>query len=159
MPITYRRATLEDADGIVDLFIEARTRCLSFLEWEYDRELMERVYAEHWFPNMEFQVAELDGEIVGFAAFQPGELDHLYVHPDQHDKGIGTHLLNLAIASSEGDLRLWVFQGNRQARAFYERRGFELEFETDGQHNMEKHPDARYVRKREWMEEIGKVGN
>jgi len=40
------------------------------------------------------------------------------------------------------DLRLWVFQRNERARAFYAKNGFlELEL-TDGDANEEKMPDV-----------------
>jgi hypothetical protein len=44
-------------------------------------------------------------------------------------------------------LRLWVFQQNAGARAFYERRGFKLVRFTDGAGNEEHEPDALY----EWQ--------
>ena len=59
---------------------------------------------------------------------------------------VGSSLLAKAFEQANPEIRLWVFQENLPARKFYERHGFTLEFETDGIHNMEKVPDARYVR-------------
>ncbi|MBI1777836.1 MAG: GNAT family N-acetyltransferase [Proteobacteria bacterium] len=82
--------------------------------------------------------------IVGFSAFRPGWVDHLYVHPDHHRRGVGRSLLRRAM-ETEGKLRLWVFQKNTRAIAFYEAQGFKLVKTTDGSGNEEKQPDALYA--------------
>jgi ribosomal protein S18 acetylase RimI-like enzyme len=71
-------------------------------------------------------------------------LDHIYVHPDAQGRGIGTQLLERAMAQRPDGLRLWVFQKNGEARCFYERHGFHLVKLTDGAENMESEPDALY---------------
>lgn len=55
--------------------------------------------------------------------------------------GIGATLLKLAKKRSTR-LRLWVFQRNKNALAFYARQGFTVLKETDGRENEEKEPDA-----------------
>jgi GNAT superfamily N-acetyltransferase len=79
-------------------------------------------------------VAEIDGEIVGFASVGPsrdedaGELYAIYVHPDKWGTGVGRAL----IEAGEERLRelghehalLWVLDDNPRARRFYEVAGW-----------------------------------
>jgi putative acetyltransferase len=90
-------------------------------------------------------IAECDGEIVGYCAFRTGWIDHLYVHPAHQRRGIGSALLERVLDAMER-CKLWVFQKNRDAIRFYERRGFRLVRTTDGE-NEEREPDALYERR------------
>jgi ribosomal protein S18 acetylase RimI-like enzyme len=85
-----------------------------------------------------------DGRVVGFAALDGELLGHLYVHPDAQRQGIGSALLVRAKEVRPDGLRLWVFQRNTGARAFYERYGFRVVRLTDGSANEEREPDALY---------------
>ena len=69
-------------------------------------------------------VAELDGSIVGFAAVVGGELDGLFVEPEQWRRGIGEALVEAAarMAQCRG-LALSVI-ANPAALGFYKRCGF-----------------------------------
>jgi len=86
---------------------------------------------------------EAAGTILGFIAFRDGWIDHLYVHPDHQGQGIGPALLAKPLSSRQ-TRRLWTFQKNARARAFYEKHGFRLVELTDGSANEEKEPDALY---------------
>lgn len=70
-----------------------------------------------------------DGLLQGHIALRPGWIDHLYVDPEAHGRGIGSGLLDLAKAR-KSELRLHTFQANAGARRFYERHGFEIESMT-----------------------------
>jgi len=82
-----------------------------------------------------------------FIAFRDGWIDQLYVLPERQGHGLGARLLDLA-KQRQAELRLWTFQRNRLARAFYEARGFVLTELTDGSRNEERDPDALYVWRR-----------
>ena len=82
--------------------------------------------------------------MLGFIALLPGWVDHLYVQPDLHRRGIGSALLRFAQAR-QSELRLYTFQSNTNARAFYERHGFVIEEMTDGMRNEEQMPDITYL--------------
>jgi putative acetyltransferase len=84
-----------------------------------------------------------DNLLRGHLALLPGWIDHLYVDPDFHGRGIGSALLRLA-QSEQSELRLYTFQSNVRVRAFYERHGFVVEELTDGDRNEEKMPDVTY---------------
>ena len=84
-----------------------------------------------------------DGALRGHVALLPGWIDHLYVDPPHHRRGIGGALVTLA-QREQDELRLYTFQSNARARALYERHGFVIEELTDGQRNEEKMPDMTY---------------
>ena len=72
-------------------------------------------------------VAELDGEVAGFAALIDGELDGLFVEPELWRRGIGTALVEEAAhRARRRGLSLTVTAGP-SARAFYETCGFSVE--------------------------------
>ncbi|MFO0769035.1 MAG: GNAT family N-acetyltransferase [Nitrospiraceae bacterium] len=142
--MNLRPATREDIGAIATIFIETRTRCLSYLNWDYSQEIMVEVFGRQM-AEMDMWVAEVGGHIVGFVAYDREEVHHLYVLPEHHGQGFGAALLDIALRQAPADIRLWVFQENSHARGFYEKHGFVLEYETDGQGNLEKTPDARYV--------------
>jgi putative acetyltransferase len=54
-------------------------------------------------------------------------------------------LMARAKAENPGGLRLYCFQVNARARAFYERHGFIVEAQRDGSSNEEGAPDILYV--------------
>jgi len=83
-------------------------------------------------------------DLVGFIAYQPGWIDHLYVRPDRLGRGIGSRLLIFAQSQQE-EIRLYTFQSNVRARRFYERHGFVIEEMTDGARNEEGMPDITYL--------------
>ncbi len=145
MPHELRPATVGDLPAIAAVFIETRTRCLPFIVWDYSQTVMENVFSRQM-AEMEFWVAEVENRIVGFIAYVPNEIEHLYLLPEFHRRGIGSDLLRQGLSSDE-EVWLWVFQENRSARAFYERHGFVFQFETDGNDNMEKTPDVRYLKR------------
>ena len=139
-----RRARPDESDAVAALHRLSREDAMPFLRGlhteEEDRAFMrDRVFAE-----AEVWVAEFDGALIGMCAFAPGRLDHLFVHPAYHGRGVGTALLQKAKDANRA-LELWVFQQNRVASAFYERRGFVRVCETDGSGNEERQPDALYA--------------
>ena len=89
-------------------------------------------------PNYNVRVA-CDGPlIVGFIAFTPDSIGHLYVSVQYIGRGAGTGLLGLAKAQSSGSLWLYTFARNRNARRFYERHGFrEVERESANMWKLE----------------------
>jgi GNAT superfamily N-acetyltransferase len=98
---------------------------------EYREQLLANPDAVHLPPaqiaNGQVIVAELDGEIAGFAAVVGGELDGLFVEPDLWGGGIGRALVNAASHEARRrGLSLTVI-ANPRARGFYESCGFTVE--------------------------------
>ena len=90
-------------------------------------------------------VAEADNELIGFIAVGGEWVEQLYLDPRWTGKGIGSRLLDEAIATLPV-VRLYCFQANSGARRFYERHGFRAELFGDGSKNQEGLPDILYVR-------------
>jgi len=81
------------------------------------------------------------GRIVGFCTARRGWIDHLFVAPDRHGRGIGGALLARALAG-RSRVRLWTFQRNTRTRRFYALQGFREVLTTDGRDNEEREPDV-----------------
>jgi putative acetyltransferase len=87
------------------------------------------------------------GDMAGFVLWRANQVEHLYVHPDRWRGGIGTRLLDVArAAAGDRELRLWTFQANTVAGAFYRARGFRIIESTDGSGNEEQLPDHLLAR-------------
>ena len=88
-----------------------------------------------------------NGSVVGFVLWLGAFIDHLYVEPNHQHSGIGTRLLDRAVADmGVPEARLWTFQANARAVAFYTKNGFTVLEETDGSANDERMPDYLFVR-------------
>ena len=100
---------------------------------EYRDQLIANPDAIHLPPaqiaNGQVIVAEVAGEVVGFAAVVGGELDGLFVEPDLWGHGIGKVLADAAtLEARRRGLTLKVV-ANPRARGFYESCGFSVEGE------------------------------
>ena len=114
----------------------------------YDTSLHSTEEFHAFYRNHVMQKDELWGvfdgsRLQGFIALLPGWIDHLYVDPAIHRAGTGSSLVRLA-QEKQSELRLYTFQSNVNARAFYEKHGFVIEELTDGERNEEKMPDITY---------------
>lgn len=142
--VILRRALPGDAEALARLHRLTVRRSLAFLPDLHTPQEDLWFFAHELLPKRDVRVAEIDGEARAYVAFRPGWIDHLFVHPDHQGRGLGPRLLRLALADGT-ERRLWTFQKNLRARAFYEARGFVLEALTDGAGNEEREPDALYV--------------
>lgn len=142
---TLRRAEATDATAIASLFIATCKASLPYLP-----DLHTDAETHAWVAGVvlrtcDVRVAEAGGAIIGFMVLAGDSLEHLYVLPGQQRHGIGRALLGQAKALSPRRLRLFVFQKNAVARAFYRANGFvECDF-SDGAGNEEHEPDLRCV--------------
>ena len=144
-----RPATAADVAEVADLFLASRRDALPYLPTLHTDDETRRWMAGAVFAAGGMWVAVVDRRIVGFAALNErrDHLDHLYLLPSWYGRGIGSALLAKAKEVSVGRLRLFTFQRNRRARAFYEARGFTVVDLNDGSRNEEREPDALY----EWV--------
>jgi GNAT superfamily N-acetyltransferase len=140
-----RRARASDATAVAALHLAARRHAMPYLaELHSDDEV--RVWTrETLLPKAEVWIAEIGGLPVGYLALVDDILDHLYVGPDHQGRGVGSLLLAKAKALRPAGLRLYAFQRNRRARAFYEARGFAPVGFSDGAGNQEREPDVLYA--------------
>jgi ribosomal protein S18 acetylase RimI-like enzyme len=100
-------------------------------------------YADEVMRNGPLWGAFEGGALRGHVALRSGWIDHLYVDPAHHRRGIGSALVRLA-QREQDELRLYTFQSNVRAQRLYERHGFVVEELTDGARNEEKLPDMTY---------------
>ena len=126
--LTLRLAQPEEREELEEL-----QRRASLELPEYREQLLANPDAIHLPPaqiaNGQVIVAEIDGEIVGFAAVVGGELDGLFVEPDLWGGGIGGVLVDAATHEARNrGLALKVI-ANPRARRFYENCGFSVEGE------------------------------
>jgi GNAT superfamily N-acetyltransferase len=140
---TLRRAALSDMSAVARLNRHVRKTCLPYLPDLHTPDEDLTFFQEQVFPTSEVWLAEAGPQLIGFAGARPDWLDHLYVDPAWHGRGVGSTLL-ATVREDHDELNLWTFQKNVQARRFYERQGFRLITMTDGSGNEEHCPDARY---------------
>ena len=129
-----------DVGSVARLFRLVRRTCLPYLPDLHSPDEGLGFFRDHVFPGCTVWVA-LGNGIEGFCAWRPGRVDHLYVHPDHHGRGIGTALLSHAM-DGQPLLRLLVFRRNVRAARFYASRGFRVVEHTDGGGNEEREPDT-----------------
>ena len=138
-----RNATRADMEAIARLHRHVRKTCLPYLPELHTPQQDLAFFEGHVFPSSIIWLAEDEGRLIGFAVLKQDWLDHLYVDPVWHGRGVGLALLT-AVREDAEELNLWTFQANAQARRFYERHGFRLVDLTDGSGNEERTPDAHY---------------
>jgi ribosomal protein S18 acetylase RimI-like enzyme len=116
-------------EGIIPLEVQE-----NFLKTAYNDERMkQRLERSFLF------VAEIAGEVVGFANFSPvresgkAELGAIYLYPEQQGKGIGSALLQKGIDDLYGikEIYINVEKDNKIGKTFYEAKGFEVVKEFD----------------------------
>ena len=92
-------------------------------------------------------VFEADFEVAGFMVFDKDALVAFYVDPPMQGRGIGSALFSRAQEERPDGFKFWVFRDNLRARTFYEARGAQMLYTTNGRNNEERSPDVRY----EWL--------
>jgi ribosomal protein S18 acetylase RimI-like enzyme len=147
-PLHLRRATLEDAGAISDVYLRSRRTIAAYAPPMHSDEEVRQWIAEFLVPSGEVTVA-LDGDrIAGMSAMSRAYgvvwLDQLYVSPSSFGLGIGSRLLADVIDRALTVVQLYTFAQNTRARAFYERHGFEVIEYSDGKNNEEGCPDVLY---------------
>jgi len=143
MAAHLRPALPSDAGAVASIFLAARAT-MTYLPDLHSAEETRIWIAQVMMVECFVEVAEDDGSVVGFVALEQGHLAHLYVHPDNQGRGVGTELLSWAKGQHRTGFDLWVFQKNERARAFYRREGLVEIRRTDGTGNEEREPDVLY---------------
>ncbi|MFC4233479.1 GNAT family N-acetyltransferase [Parasediminibacterium paludis] len=135
-----RIATIRDINAIQNIayttWPTAYKRIITSEQIEY---MLEKMYSQdvlenQFYEGIQFLVAEVDNEIVGFASYgllqdNIYKLHKLYVNPDVQKSGAGKALLkevlNKVIKLGGKQLELQVNRKNK-AVGFYEKMGFEI---------------------------------
>ena len=138
-----------EADATATMYLASRRAMLPSLRNLHTDAAMGAWMRDTVFTRHSVRVAEVDGEIVGFASRDGSWLMNLYVKPGWTGHGIGTQLLRAMLAnaaSSTPMLRVCTFARNEHARRFFEKRGFTSAGRGDGSANEEHEPELRYER-------------
>ncbi|MFS3130273.1 N-acetyltransferase family protein [Nocardioides sp. Bht2] len=147
-----RPATAADLPRVAGLFLSARRAAHGQMPAVVHPDAEVLAWVVGWdLAALTLWVAEAsdDGELLGFVAFTPTWLDHLYVSPTAQGGGVGRALLDVVKAMVPSGFSLWVFASNTSARAFYAAHGLVEREHTDGSENEEGEPDLRM----EWRPE------
>jgi GNAT superfamily N-acetyltransferase len=139
-----RRALPSDAAALAALHLAARRQAMPYLPELHSDAEVRAWMSDTLLTGAEVWVADIAGQPVGYLALVGDSLDHLYVGPLHQGRGVGSLLLAKAKALRPAGLRLYAFQKNIRARAFYEARGFMAVRFSDGASNEEKEPDVFY---------------
>lgn len=152
MELKIRQAKVGDAKGIAGVHV--RTWQFSYKgqipDFYLDSLTIEK-RAKSWEKNLKSLgkkvkaiVAEADGNIVGWCTYgasrdedatkESGELHGIYVLPKYMGKGVGSALMDKALADLRLDghkgATLWVLDSNTKTRKWYESRKWEVEGKT-----------------------------
>ena len=142
--VRLRRAAVDDADAVTDVFVTSRRRAAPYIPSSKHTD----DDARDWFRRIvlvehEVWVALVDERIVGIAVLRGDFVDQLYVLPKHQRHGVGSLLLS-HLKRQRRLLRLYTFQSNEPARDFYEKHGFTAVAFGDGTGNEEGAPDVLY---------------
>lgn len=116
----------EDFDAVTILWRIAREKSLPEFQrlkghfFYEDRDY----FRDHVLKENKVFVVEGEDCPVAFMAMRDDFVDHLYVHPDYQNQGLGKLLLDYARQLSPDHIWLYTLQINMNAREFYERNGF-----------------------------------
>lgn len=156
--ITTRPARPDDAERIADIRVTGWRESYEHL---MSAELLERNSSNPGRIRASIEsgtpvvVAEIDGEVVGFACAStplPNEeepprdlqLWFIYQYARVHGSGTGQQLLDAALGDRPAFL--WVLEGNPRAIAFYRRNGFLPDGTRKIDPDLENLPEIRMVR-------------
>ena len=142
--LTFRPLEIRDIEAISLVHRRACLIAYRFMNWSYSLQEVERWYSGK-FAAWTWTLAAFEADaMTGFVALTGQHIDQLFVDPSHQRCGIGSSLLDQALASAPGRTTLHVFEDNLSARVLYEKYGFR---ERDRWMNTEEGAiDLLYVR-------------
>lgn len=115
---------------VVELW-EASVRATHHFLKEKDIRYFKPLILNHYLDAVDLScIREDSGKILGFQGVAEGNLEMLFIHPDQRGKGIGKALLEHAVKKL-GISKVDVNEQNEQALGFYLHYGFEVISRSD----------------------------
>jgi len=111
--------------AVVELW-EASVRATHHFLKEEDILYFKPLILNHYLDAVELSCIRNDKRVIlGFQGVAEGNLEMLFIHPDQRGKGIGKALLDHAVKNLE-ITKVDVNEQNEQALGFYRHYGFEV---------------------------------
>jgi ribosomal protein S18 acetylase RimI-like enzyme len=142
--VRLRRATVDDASDVAAVYIVSRQEAAPYMpRSRHTSDEIRNWIASIVLVEQDVWVAVVDDRIVGIAVLRGDFVDQFYVLPEHQRRGVGTQLL-VHVKRQRRVLRLYTFQSNQPARAFYEKHGFTAVAFGDGTGNEEGEPDVLY---------------
>jgi RimJ/RimL family protein N-acetyltransferase len=145
-----RQANASDAADVAAVLFESRQVLMPYLPQVHSQAEMQHWVATQLIPGGGVTLACIDAAVVAVLATSDSDgvrwIEQLYVAPAHVGAGIGSQLLNHALAAWVGPVRLYTFQANLAARRFYEHRGFVAIAFGDGLNTEERCADVLYER-------------
>jgi putative acetyltransferase len=115
-----------DFEGLVRHWHETNVESYAYVA-EHQRHTLDDArtfFREHVVARCEIWVAHDADELLGLLALEAPWIRQLTVFRQFQRRGVGAALLRKARDASPSELRLFTFQRNVKARAFYEKHGF-----------------------------------
>ena len=124
--LALRKFVEDDFDDLV-----ARWHETNLVSYRYNAEQQKhaladarRFFRDKVLSACEVWIATQSGQLLGVLCLEAPWIRHFAIFPEHQRKGIGTALLQKARERSPAELRLFTFQRNEAARAFYGKHGF-----------------------------------
>jgi len=131
--LKIRKATVEDADSVRELF---RETIISVNEKDYDEKQIDiwasgsedKTAWERKIAEQHFLIAGIDSKTVGFSSItDEGYIDFMFTHKDYQHQGIATKMLNaLEEIAIEKELETVWAEVSITARPFFSSKGFRI---------------------------------
>ena len=142
--MAIRRGVAEDAAAVADVYLTSRRQAAPYIpQMVHTDDGVREWFASIVLVQHEVWVALIRDRIVALMVLRGDSVDHLYVRREHQRRGVGAQLLAHA-KRQRRILRLYTFQSNEPARAFYEKHGFAAIAFGDGSTNEEGAPDVLY---------------
>jgi GNAT superfamily N-acetyltransferase len=138
-----------EADAAASVYLASRHAMLPGLHSPHTEAQTRAWMRDTVFTQHSVRVADVEGEIIGFASRDGSWLMNLYVKPGWTGHGVGAQLLAAMLANATSAtpvLRVCTFSRYARSRHFFEKNGFTAVASGDGAGNEEHEPDIRYER-------------
>jgi GNAT superfamily N-acetyltransferase len=143
--VTFRPGVPDDAPALTDVFLRAMLAAVPGLPLAHTREEIVAWMRTKAITSTPVTVAMAGPAYAGFIRVEDDWIHQLFVAPEFQRLSIGAALIRPVLEAAKKPIKLWTFQRNAQARAFYEKQKFSAELFTDGHDNEERTPDVMYV--------------
>ena len=148
--LQIRGARVSDAARVARCYLASRKTLLPYAPLPHTDDEVLAWVRDVLLPTDGVTMAMESGAVLGLIAMSQRDgshwVDQLYVHPARMRRGVASTLLQLQLGRLQGTVRLYTFEPNRGARAFYEKHGFKAIGFGDGSNNESRCPDVLYER-------------
>ena len=121
-----RKLQKADIDRVADIWLDANLKAHSFIPAQYWKSNSE--FVKEALPQAEVYVYENENEIQGFVGLSGEHIEGIFVSGEKQSQGIGKLLLD-HVKDRKPRLLLNVYKQNTRAMSFYQREGFEIQYE------------------------------